>query len=434
MNNIRSITINTLAQGGAKLFSLGCGFGTTLVLRRWLGRGGFGDYIYIINLVTLLVSVADFGTYLVGVKVASQNPKTQPKVLGNVLDLRLFLSGIFTIIALFLLVIFFQKNSLFYPLLIAVPLIFLLIFKNSVLVFFHSQQKLYLSSLQEALIALLILIAALTLFWTGGSLQLYLALISLGYLIATSPFMVVAWRRIKPKLKPDITLIKYLFIQSLPLGLILSLFTLYSKLDTIILKFFYGSDSVGVYGLAYKIYENLTLPAAFFANSLLPILSQKVTTSKKQDLHLFLSQAADLLLLASGGIIFISWFLAPWVMQLLTGITGKNDETLILRILTFSLPFVFLNHLFGYTIISLGKQIKSLLVSFLALAFNLGANLIFIPRYSFWAAAWITVLTEMLVMFLSYRILWAANHGFPLAKSLPKTVKFLFRMKGEILE
>jgi O-antigen/teichoic acid export membrane protein len=60
--------------------------------------------------------------------------------------------------------------------------------------------------------------------------------------------------------------------------------------------------------------------------------------------------------------------------------------------------------MFGYLIIAVGKQAKLIAPYLFLVVFNVGMNLILIPRISYIGAAIDTVLTEVLVLFFSWYI------------------------------
>ena len=70
------------------------------------------------------------------------------------------------------------------------------------------------------------------------------------------------------------------------------------------------------------------------------------------------------------------------------------EATSLLRVLSIALVFSYLNHLFGYFVISVNKQKELLKLGLVGLFFNLFANLVFIPIYGSMAAAVVTILTE----------------------------------------
>ncbi len=403
MSLSHKINLNTASQFFGKALALIFTSANTLLLRRLWGREIYGEYIFIFALVMLLASLADFGTYLVAVKEASQNQRNQPKILGNMFWLRLLISSLTLILSWTFLRLFLRANPIFSLLLLSLPLMLLLVYKETLMVIFHSCLKLYWASLQTILTAFFSFLVALILFFQKGNLKTYLLLLLLVYFFVNLFFTLLAWRQTKISLVWDYRIIKKLIWQSLPLGAILLLFTVYSRIDTLILKFIWGSEMVGIYGLAYKIYETLVLPAAYLMNALLPILSRQVLQPSKNSAKFLLQKASALLVTASLLIAVFTFFLAPLIMELFTGMAAL-PEVSALRWLLPALPLAFLNHLTGYTIIALGEQRKTFNISALALAFNFLANLIFVPFFAFKACALITAMTEFLVLFLTFQV------------------------------
>lgn len=433
MSVSKQVNVNTLSQLVGKSVCLVFGMVTTIVLRRYLGLEGFGNYIFIITFITPFITLSDFGTHLVSVTQASQRKDIQQKVLGNVLLLRPLISFIAIFISVILLVVFFRNRSLYSLLLISLPLVFLITYKNSLMVVLHSKLKLYIASLQDALAAFFLLITAFLLTASQKGLQYYILLMIVSYLATVTIFSFVTFKLVSLDFRPNLRIIKKIFYSSLPLAGILFFYTLYSRVDTFILKFVWGSDVVGIYGLSFRVYENLILPAAFFMNSILPLLARQVVVADKKKLFLLLQRAADLLISFSliGTLsIFVS---APFIIRIFTG-SFSWPEITSLRILVFALPFAFLNHFAGYTIIAIGQQKKALHISFFALLLNLVLNLIFIPRFSFIAAAVILILTQVFVFFLSLRIIKKTTFFRLNFFSWPNTTLQFIKLKGRIFD
>jgi len=433
MSFSRQINLNTFSQLAGKFGAAGLAFLTAIILRRTLGLQGFGDYVIVFNLITLLVSLADFGTALVSVKEASQQVLAQSKILGNSIIVRLLLSITSLVIGLLVMQLFLRDQKLLSLFFLGCPLVILLMAKNTIFIFFHTKLTLYLGSLQEFFISFLLLASAILVNCTVNPLASYLKLVIFSYILILIPFSIIAFKSLRPHLKPDFKLMKILLRKSLPLGLVLSLFTIYSKIDTLILRYFTTASVVGSYGLSYKIYENLTLPAAYFMNSLLPLVAVGLAKNKLTTVKNFLQRGADLLIGGSLLLILIMFLLAPFLLQLITG-TDSGAEILALRLLLLALPFACLNHLTGYTIIALGSQKQSLKIAAVALLFNFLANLFFIPRFSFMAAGFITVLTEALVLALSLSVIKKEINFIPRFNTWPKTAWQFIKLKGRIFE
>jgi O-antigen/teichoic acid export membrane protein len=117
-----------------------------------------------------------------------------------------------------------------------------------------------------------------------------------------------------------------------------------------------------------------------------------------------------MLALGAGGIVFgcTGFVLAPWVVDLLGG-DAFSQSVPVLRILISGLVVFYLTQPLSWLILTLGKQ-KYLPWVYLASAvFDIIANIIFIPLYSFYASAVITIISEgiiLVLLFIAAFIAW----------------------------
>lgn len=442
MSLSKSITINTLSQVLGKISVVIFGILGTIVLRRYLGRSFYGDYIYVISLATMFATLADFGSHLITVREASQKEKKQGQIIANVFILRLILVSLAAIILIGLAFIpsfsgSANKNSnLTLPIIFSVLIIFSLSFKNSLTIIFHTKLKLFYFSLMNFLTGFLALLGAVFLVAinAGKKPSFFVLNLGLANFLAFIFFLPLALRLINLRFKLSKKIIKRIILQTAPMGGILLLFTLYSKIDTVILKLYQNSEAVGIYGLTYKIHENLNVMAAYLMNSLLPIFSKLAVNKSKQKSFKKLFQTSFDVLLVSGALLAgITFLISPLIIRILTGGFFKK-EIFCLRILVLATFFSFLNHLMGYSIVALKKQAKSFYIAGLALGFNLTVNLIFIPLFSFKAAAINTVLTEGLVLILSSLVVYKKLAWFPKLTSFPKTITDIIKKKGRVFD
>jgi len=176
------------------------------------------------------------------------------------------------------------------------------------------------------------------------------------------------------------------------MGAQLILFTAYDQaIDSFFIKSFLGASQVAFYGLAYKIYRHLTLPAYFLANTIFPLLSKNKKGSSSRLLKIGFCLSAAIL-------IFIIPLVIIFGQPIIFALAGKSfsPSIIVLKILALTLFFSYFNHLAGFSLIAFNRQVDSLKISFAALFWNLILNLVFIPRYGIIAAAWVTASTEAL--------------------------------------
>jgi len=247
--------------------------------------------------------------------------------------------------------------------------------------------------------------------------------------------LILARKTIKFNFYWDKIFVKKLFKEALPMGAILLIFTVDNKIDTIMLGSLKGSGAVGIYAVAYRVYDVLILGAAFLMNALLPVLSEYSDLKKwRLKLQEIYQKVFDILLLMAVGVVLATWFLAPLVVWLITQqrFAEFGDAISVLRLLSLALFLAYFNHLTGYTVVALGRQRKYFWVALSALLFNVIANLIFIPRFSYFGAAAVTILTESLVLIITTIFIFRLIKIVPSLSQFPKTAIQLVKNKGKI--
>lgn len=219
------------------------------------------------------------------------------------------------------------------------------------------------------------------------------------------------------------------------MGIILLLLTVDNKIDTVMLGSIKGSKAVGIYAVSYRIYDVLILGAAYFMNSLLPVLSQYANIKKWQErLKIIYQKSFDILLMMGLVVMFLSFIFSPLVIKLITQQRFGEffDSTTVVKILSLAIFLSYFNHLTGYTIVALGKQRWYFLVAGSALLFNVFANLLVIPRFSYYGAAVVTVLTEGLILIITSSFIFRLIKIIPSPFVFSKTIVQLFKQKGKI--
>ena len=199
-----------------------------------------------------------------------------------------------------------------------------------------------------------------------------------------------------------------LLTEALPMGAILLLFTTVNKVDTLILAYLKGPAAVGVYALTYRVYDVLILGAAYLMSSFLPLLTRAHQEEKWQlKVREIIKKGG--VILSGGGMVVLGGTLiaAPLIIQLLTQKRFEEfkEAISVLRILAVAVFLAHFNHLTGYTLVALGQQKKYLKIPVLALILNIGLNFLLVHRWSYFAAAWVTVVTEIVVLSWSIMML-----------------------------
>ena len=167
---------------------------------------------------------------------------------------------------------------------------------------------------------------------------------------------------------------------------------LFFKVDALLLPGLAGLAAAGVYNAAYKVSEGAGIISSSFTLALFPRLSRTSDTSEAYRLGLRLLLQVGLPLAAGVAL------LAEPIVAVVGGREYLPDSAVALAILICYLPLSYANGLTQYVLIAAGRQ-RLLTAAFVAaLVFNVVANLLLIPRFSYVGAAWVTVASELVLL------------------------------------
>lgn len=242
------------------------------------------------------------------------------------------------------------------------------------------------------------------------------AFIMLAGLAGNLLMMALTWwytrKYIKIVFRWDKKYIKEIIILSLPYGIALFLNAIFFKVDTILLSVMESKDiadtAVALYGLPMKLVEVGMMYGTIFLNSLLPVLTLAL---EKNDTAKFrkVTRHALLIMLLWGmiwsGILF---FGAEYVIRIIstedfitTRVLGYSSVDALKIVAPIFLVY-FISSLYTYILIAKWEQKKMMYINaFVALA-NIVGNIIFIPEYSFIGSAWVTLITQILLLIITF--------------------------------
>ena len=412
LNLTQKIVYNALFSAGARVVEVALALVIIGLTTRYLGGGGFGDYIIVITFVYIFSVIADLGLYSIVVREISREGADEEKIVNNAWTLRL-VAGFFILgSAFFVSLIFPYSESV--KLGIGIAAIGFWILSN-VQVLMGLFQK-HLAMDKVAIAEILGRIVQLLFVWICVKFDLgFLYIIFSIFLGAIFNFALILFftsKYIKIRLRFDFKFWKKLLKQAYPLAISAILVLIYFKLDTIFLSVMKPREDVGVYGLSYKILENLIFFPAMIVGLTMPIMSRLIFTDKAK-FRSVAQRTLNFLIIAvvpmTVGVVFIS----DKIIKLLGGGEGFNDSPLVLNILMAALGFIFLGALFSNIIIAANKQKILAQIYFVGMAFNIITNFIFIPRYSYFGAAATTVATELLVTILMIWVVYRSVKFIP---------------------
>ena len=438
MTLTKKVIVNTLAQMSTKTITVIIGIVVRKLLAVYLGPAGLGEYFFTITLATIFGSIADFGTVMITVREAAKDKANAPSIFGAAFWLRIGFSAVAMLLAS-LTILFILSSSISSELknisLFGTLLILVFSTKASLSIVFQTLLKMEQWSIPEISASLFTFLLTFIAIQTQKGLFEILASLMLGNTLAIAAALFLSRRLVKINFRPQKRIILPLVKNAIPMGGVLVVYSIYNKLDTVMLQTMMGSQAVGIYGAAYSVYDVLVLGAAYFMNTILPILSGTITKtdekSKNRSYRIFQKSFATLFFLAT--VVFLAVVvLAPIIIAIIAS-PEFNQSTEALRILAFAIFISYLNHLTGYTLVVLNKQKTFFIITIVALFTNIISNFFLIPLFAQNGSALATVLTEGVVFVLTTALIYKTNGWLPRPSSIPETARDLILNRGKIL-
>lgn len=177
--------------------------------------------------------------------------------------------------------------------------------------------------------------------------------------------------------------------------------TLYVSCDTTLLGLLKDEHTVGIYGVAVKIYSIVGGTLSAVLTVTIPRLALLYGKGKFEDYRKLLSKVFDtlsiLVLPSSVGLIMLSK-----EVVLIIASAKYLDSTFSLQIITWAIIFSNFSWIFNQCVLIPAKrETKSLRNTLLTVGINIGLNFILIPVWSYNGTALSTVISEFLVMLMN---------------------------------
>lgn len=397
------ITVNTLAQFVGRIISSGTTFILTILLAHALGTEGYGDFSKIVTYVSFFYLFADFGMNAAFLQLKEEDKRFH---IGHLISSRLILSILLTFISISLLSFFPQQHSQGYTPFVRFSIIIysLSILAQALVTTMNAvfQEKLRYEFATIAVIGgALFRLGSTYVFGTGSVLGAIFCFLFGAVVNALIAFFLA--KKIETTLSPTFSL-KHslkLFKTAFPLGITLVFNLIYFRVDSILLTLTQPTQDVGIYNLAYSFFEFALVLPLFFMNALYPLFLKQKSIS--MEAFFLLAKKAGLVLFIASFIVAIAlWIGAPTITLIKPEFAPGID---VLHTLSLSIPFFFLTNLTMWIMITLNKKTALVVIYGCSMIFNIVANIIFLPKLGFIAAAWITVIGEGIVLVLSSFVL-----------------------------
>jgi O-antigen/teichoic acid export membrane protein len=413
-----TVAQNTLGQIGARALSLVASLIMIPIVTRYFGPSLFGEFSLVLTLNAFLLSVTDLGIQTIATRDASQHPESAGPLAQQAFLLRTAATLVLTTIAMAIVWLSGYPFTVKLGFALLAPTVLFNAFATGFAVILQSSLKLYRLALADAVGRLVTIALVVAVVVIGSSLAaaretvLYGAfgasVVGAAAALLLAALAVRRWRPLAGGFHAGVALA--LAREAAPLGAVVLTSLLIYRLDTILLSILRGPYDVGIYNAAYRFQDLiLSIPGVFMA-SVFPLLSAQVADAEA--FRRTWQKALDTLALVGVPVALGIFVIAPQLVAIFMG-PQFTPSVLPLQILSVAVLLSYLNYAYAYPLIIARRQWTFLVVNLVGVALNAGLNLVFIPAYSYNAAAGITVVSELVSLLLAYAVATRA-YGYSL--------------------
>ncbi len=402
-----SVVKNTIYQFLGKFLSTILGLASIALITRYLGQTGFGQYTTIITFLQFFAVLVDFGLQMTSAQMLGRNEHRAQQIFNNIFSLRLISAT--TLLGGAVVIAWLMPYPLVIKQGVAIASLsfFLITLTSTVISIF--QKNLNMAAVASAEVWGRVALLGGTWIAVSNNLGLLaiIAAVTIGSFVNFILLIISARQYLRLEFEVDLKVWREIWDISWPIAMTIALTLVYFRADTIVLSLVRPQAEVGIYGASYKVLDILVQFPYLFLGLLLPLLSRFYAENKKL-FALTVEKVFDFLMIATLPMIAGMIVLGEEIMTFVAG-----DEFIIsgvlLKILIFAVAAIYIAALFGYAIVAANLQKKMIKYYLINAVISIGLYIVLIPIYSYWAAAILTVFTEMFILlssgYIAYRYL-----------------------------
>lgn len=370
-----------------------------VVLSRYYGQEGLGQYSFAMAIGGFMLVLSDFGLYPYSVKEISRQDGRVGVYYGKIHTLRLALAGVVVLGLLLVLpwLPFPYELKLIIALLGVQQVLYGLV--DGFAAVFVAREDMHLAGLLEFTLRAVGSLTGIAVVYMGGTLVMALAALPLAALLQASiAYWAVSRKYGRPRLGLSWLDAKQALNETFPFGIARLLAQIAARMDVLLLGFLLGTAAAGIYNAAYRIVFMLMFISYFASMALFPGAS-RLYLDNPGELKAFYQKAMNMIILFSLPVAAGVWLVAPDLIRLVYG-SEFQESGVILRFLAWLILFSFLQNTLGTFLTASDRQVERTKSQWIVAWVNGLGNLLLIPLLGIRGAAMATLFSEGLMVVL----------------------------------
>ena len=403
VNKVRTVFANMSWMLIAQIIVSILSFIWTIMVAQYLGPSEYGIFGTAISFSNLFLVISDLGVGTYIIRSISTDLENENNYINNAFSLSLFLSVLYLVIVLVVLLGLGWDNLIILSCLLYAIVNVIGRFVGVLVIPFqvHEQMKFQainniISNVSTFIVLMLVIFTSLGLF---GVISAYIISGIISFLYV---FFTVRKHYFHLEFSFNPSFYKELIKCGIPFAITTVFATIYYSIDMVMITQFVGTYDAGLYNAAYKLLSFLTIFYSIYTTVIFPVLS-KLFKDSKDLLKLGFAKSSKYLTVVSIPIAVFTCFYSYDIIN----IYGSEFVSAgpIMNILIWTICFIFINGNAGAVLNAAHKEYSVTKICGAAALLNVVLNLIFIPKFSYYGASVATVLSEALVFILCMYVL-----------------------------
>ena len=408
---------DVLVQIVGRLGNLLLGIVVVVTITRTLGVDGNGEWSTLLAISMITGYVVDPGLQTTALRMAAADPRDQAGWLGALVTVRL-LTGILGALLCFSLAAAVASGGSMVVAGALISAIALTAPAGALAVVFQLHVR------NERTIAFVTLNSLL---WTagagavallGGGLVAFAATLLLTTALSMGAQAVYVWRRTAVALDGVRRHGRQLLRVGLVVGIGSALTMLYGKIDQVLVLQIQGTQEAGLYGAAYSLLDRVQFLPGVLMTTLFPIVAAAWPADRERARRAVQRALGYMAIISFPALAFTIAAARPLIV-LMFGVQFAPAAGALQVLIVAFIPMSF-GYVAGSLAVVVGRQRMFVLIALAGLVFNAVGNLVLLPRYGYMAAAWMTVATEVVVIWPAAATTLRAMHLAPDLRRLPR--------------
>lgn len=404
---------------------------TITLIPRYLGVEGYGQLNFIISFVGMFSIIGDLGLQTLIVRDISKNTKKAEEYLNNLFLFRILISLIF-IVLVFIFALFLKSPPTIEQIIIYTTGTGFFLLGSFNLAFLNGFQEIKYQAISDAIQKITYTIGAILVVVLNYKLFgiIVASAISSAFMFIFSFFAIKKFIKIK-KLKFNKKYIKEKVILASPFILTSIFWMVYFNIDRIFITFIKGNYATGLYSISYTFIGFLIGLLGVLNTVFFPVLSN--VSNNKQKLKSIVDKYLLLIYLFCVPVTIGGIYLAPKIISLVFG--GQYlGGTIAFQLIMFFFLLNSIGIINYHLLITNNLEKYSLKILGISALVNILLNFIFVPWLGIIGAAITTIISEIVIFFISYKKIKSdiihINYLSPIIKPI---IASIFMLLGLIL-